>query len=187
MLLLFFGVDATAAWVFFSGRDILHPLWHTCTKLNRIAHFRTENRDFFLSRFFPFLCVWFEPLLSLAVIHPPQKSKGFYAVGCTFPASPFSAGEPSSPVNPPRPFLPACNIAQSPYRFLCACVLLLSIFHPFPHVFLMCSRTHIVLILPLSHPVCVCVWCWNKDVVDERYKEEPLLFIFHSTCICFPT
>ena len=101
--------------------------------------------------------MWFEPLLSLAVIHPPQKSKGFYAVGCTFPASPFSAGEPSSPVNPPRPFLPACNIAQSPYRFLCACVLLLSIFHPFPHVFLMCSRTHIVLILPLSHPVCVCV------------------------------
>lgn len=126
-------------------------------KIERIAHFRTENRDFFLSRFFPFFLCVVRTFIISSGYSSSSKSKGFYAVGCTFSASPFSAGEPSSPVNPPRPFLPACNIAQSPYRFLCACVLLLSIFHPFPHVFLMCSRTHIVLILPLSHPVCVCV------------------------------
>lgn len=143
------------------------PVATSCThcythaqKLNRIAHFWTQKRISFFFSFFSFFCASNLYYLWRLFIH--LKSIGFYAVGCTFPASPFQLGSPQVPLTL-RPFLPACNIAQSPYRFLCACVLLLSIFHPFPHVFLMCSCTHIVLI-PLSHPV----WCWNKDVVDER-------------------
>lgn len=103
-MLLFFCVsssvsDATAAWVFFSGRDILHPLLHTCTKIEPYSSFLNTEKDFFFFLVFPiFLC--FEPLLSLAVIHPPQKYR-FLRGRLHISSFPLSAGEPSSPVNPP--------------------------------------------------------------------------------------
>jgi hypothetical protein len=111
-----------------------------------------EHRQGFLSFFFSFsFFLYAEPLLSVAVIHSPQTYR-FLRGRLHIFSFPLSAGQPSSPVNPPSLLTRLWYRTVSLSFFVHACCCCPS-FTPFPHVFLMCSCTHIVLI-PLSPTRC---------------------------------
>ncbi len=125
----------------------------TVLSLDRPARTHIDEHffSFFHFQFFSPFCVYADPLLSLAVIHPPHRVRFFFFFfsfgGWVHLFSFFPPFEPpSSPVNPP------VSVISSPSLlfFVCVCVVVVVLpSHPFPHVFLMCSCTHIVLI-PLS-------------------------------------
>ena len=144
-------------------------------KRNRTVLYRpTRNNVYILTRiFFSFFSQFFrgtvDPLLSLAVIHPPQRVGFFiyiYAVGCTFSA--FFSLPSFYPLQVPL------TLYSFSYFLAVHVVVVVRPLTPFPHVFLMCSCTHIVLILPpgaVAEEGRRCICC-STQLGDSKKKKR---------------
>ena len=127
-----------------------------------ISLFWTQTRiSFFL--LFSFFMFFVRRTFIISRLFIRLKRIGFLSDRLPLPASPFQLDNNHQVPLTLFPFLPACNIAQSPYFiffFVCMHVVIV-------HLSPLSTRVFDVFLYayrPLSHPV----WCWNKDRVDER-------------------